>query len=309
MIKIALALLLAAFAGNALAADINIGPNGCSLGDAIKAANKDKVVGMCAKGSGVDSIIAPDGWVVTLNSDSPTITTSMTIRSDTSAGTFTIDGDHQHRVLKFTGIETDVTLQNLRIRNGKVGEFQDAGAGIRIVDATVRLDDSSLVENSQISRPARSASGISVTDGDLIIDRSTFDGNGRAPAIYSKNSSVRVTDSVFKANVSGIFSSGGNLLIEGSLIDADVGGVHATNTVIEIVNSTISSSVPQEFSGKYGINAGGMPITLNHVTLTEYAGFHNTLISVSNPLVSGCTGNYNVLLDTGNLIQKRVMGQ
>ncbi len=308
MIKIVLTLLLAVSAGNALAANINIGPNGCTLGDAIKAANQDKAVGMCAKGSGVDSIIAPDGWVVTLNSDSPTITTSMTIRSATPAGTFTIDGDRQHRVLKITGLSTDVTLQNLRIRNGKVGEFQDAGAGIRIVDATVRLENSSVTGNEQHFRPNRGASGISVTDGDLTIDHCTVEGNLRATAIYSEGSSVHVIDSVFKANSGTIGSYHGSLLIEGSLVDQEEvsAAVFGHDAVVEITNSTFSPSIPAQVQGRNALSFYESSfITLSNVTMAQHFQLHDATLSVSNSLLAGCSlQSTNVVRDTGNLNQK-----
>ena len=88
MYRLASILFIAAFSGDAFAANINIGPNGCTLADAITAANVNAPVGNCAAGSGSDFLIAPDGWVVTLTSDLPNIVSDMTIRSASPAEAF-----------------------------------------------------------------------------------------------------------------------------------------------------------------------------------------------------------------------------
>ena len=298
MIKRVLALFLAAFAGNALAANINIGPNGCTLSDAIDSANMNVAIGNCAPGSGSDFIIAPDNWVVTLNSDLPTIVTDMTFRSATAAGLFYINGDDRRRVLKITGNNTQVTLKRVHISGGKTQNSN--GAGIRIENATVRLEDSLVVANESANAPG---AGISVSNGDLTVDRSYVSVN-TGQGIYATDSSVHVVDSTISHNSAAAMSAyGSNLLIEGSLIDEGVAGIGGAQTVAEFVNTTFTDSIAGSYSTAQAFGfSGTSSVTLNHVTSRLYFRLDDSFLSASNSLLFTCQiFSTNLLLNTGNL--------
>jgi hypothetical protein len=71
------------------AAVITVGTGGCTLRDAIRAADADAARGDCPAGSGTDTINLPNGHVVLLNSDLPVINTPMTIQA--VSGEATVD--------------------------------------------------------------------------------------------------------------------------------------------------------------------------------------------------------------------------
>ncbi len=308
MIKIVLTLLLAASAGNALAANINIGPNGCTLADAIRSANTNSAVGNCASGSGSDFIIAPDGWVVTLNSALPTITSNLTIRSASSAGIFTIDGNDHHRVLKITGQNTNVTLLRVEIRNGKTSLVQSGGAGIRIENATVRLEKSSVVSND--SSAVYDGAGIYVTDGILTLDHSSVKSNYDR-GVTARESTVHVVDSTFSRNLkAGLAVWGGNLLVERSLIDEWGIGINGIATSAEIVNTTFAPAPKVEWRrGKSLYFTDSSFVSLNHVTMRTFLYFEWSILSVSNSLLADCENfRGNVALNSGNLFHSDSAG-
>lgn len=299
MNKLALLLFVAAIAGDALAANINIGPNGCTLADAITAANVNAPVGNCAAGSGTDFIIAPDGWVVTLTSDLPNIASDMTIRSASPAGLFFVLGNNQRRVFRITGANTEVTLLRVQVGGGKVnGE----GAGIRIDDATVRLEHSVVVANEAVNA---FADGIYVTGGDLTLDHSSILNNDGV-GVSATNSSVQVVDSEFRSNSRdgigvGLSLSNSNLLIERSLFDEDF-GVGGSQTVAQIVNSTFHTSVYPGFSPGSITFTNASFVTLNHVSARHALELFNSTLSITNSFVGTCDLTFaNVILDSNNL--------
>ncbi len=302
MIKIALTLLLAAFAGNALAANINIGPNGCTLADAIDSANMNVAIGNCAPGSGSDFIIAPDNWVITLNSPLPAIISNMTIRSATPAGLLYINGDYNYRGLKITGNNTNVTLQRVHISEGKinVSNLQNPGAGIRIKNATVRLEDSLVVRNGTAQHPD---SGIFMDGGDLTLVRSNVSSNA-GTGIFAQDGSVHVVDSVISRNAFiGMSVYRSNLLVEGSLFDESWGGAGGAQTVAEFVNTTFTDTASGSYyaSQAFGFSGSSL-VTLNHVTSRLYFRLDDSMLSASNSFLFTCVLQAsNVLLDTGNL--------
>jgi hypothetical protein len=292
-------LCLALTAGSAGAANINIGPNGCTLADAITAANLNAPVGNCAAGSGSDVIIAPDGWLVTLQSDLPNIASDMTIRSASPAGVFTILGNNQRRVLRITGSNTNVTLQRLVVGEGRTTTSD--GAGIRIDNATVRIEDSRISGNDATSA---TGDGIFVNGGDLTLHRTTVRANGNQ-GVRAINSSVHVIESTFYFNSNidfgfGLGVSGGSLLVERSLFD-EFGGITGSQTVAQIENSTFTylaggGYVPSAFSFR-----DATTLTINHVTTTTPFTMVDSFLSASNSFLGTCElFSTPVLLDTGN---------
>ena len=305
MRKPPLILGLALFAGNALAANINIGPNGCSLADAIRSANSDSAVGNCASGSGTDFIIAPDGWVVTLSSPLPTITSNLTIRSASDAGLFTIDGNGAHRVLKITGSGTGVTLQRLRITGGHTA-FPDAeqGPAIRIEDATVHLEDSIVSGNSGSSFKT---AGIFVTDGNLTISASAVQDN-TVTGLRVVDSTVHIVDSAFVSNgFAEMTLLSGSVAIEGSLIAAQRFAISAYEVVLDITNTTIQIAAPDEYARVIVTFWADAHVALSHVILgtggREVTEIYGTVHSASNSFIGRCElkSAGQVLLSTGNL--------
>ncbi|MFZ2237166.1 MAG: choice-of-anchor Q domain-containing protein [Dokdonella sp.] len=300
MNKLALILFVAAIAGDAFAANINIGPNGCTLADAISAANVNVPVGNCAAGSGSDFIIAPDGWVVTLTSDLPNIVSDMTIRSSTSAGIFYVLGNDQRRVFKVTGSNTELTLQRVEVGGGRVGLLDGYGAGMRIENATVRLEDSVVISNEDTQG---FGSGIFVTGGDLTLDRSTVRSNVNGPGVYAVNSSVHVVDSQFVQNPrGGLELSNSDLLVERSLFDERFFGIRGAQSTAQLINSTFATTIPN-LDGSPGsfLFSQTSVVSINHVTTVTEFDVRDSFLSASNSVVVRCNlVASTILLNTGN---------
>jgi hypothetical protein len=116
-----LALLLALGQAPALAATINVG-SGCSLVNAITAANTDNAIGLCPAGSGADTIVLPVNSTHTLTqinnqfvgpSGLPVITSPITIAGNRST------------IARSTGAGTP----DFRILQGAMGLVFDLGLG------------------------------------------------------------------------------------------------------------------------------------------------------------------------------------
>ncbi|MGB0132566.1 choice-of-anchor Q domain-containing protein [Dokdonella sp.] len=303
MSRILLALGIALLAGNSKAANINIGPNGCTLEDAITAANVNAAIGNCAAGSGSDSIIAPDGWVVTLNSDLPPIASDMTIRSASAGGVFYILGNDERRVLRITGSNTDVTLLRVEIGGGKTGSLDGAGAGIRIENANVSLVDSAIVSNEYTQGPG---SGIYVIGGDLVLERTRVVANEGGGAVSAQNASVHVVDSLFSRNPRGAISvANSTLLVERSLIDENEFGIGGSQSVAEFINTTFASTVPNPDFPPTAFSFNNFSsVTLNHVTSSYKFMLTDSILSASNSALGICElFTTNVVLNTNNLFQ------
>lgn len=290
---------LALGAGSTWAANINIGPNGCSLADAIAAANVNAPVGNCAAGSGADFIIAPDGWVVTLQADLPTIASDMTIRSASPAGVFYILGNGDRRVLRITGNNTNVTLRRLEIGGGRTTSSD--GAGIRIDNATVRIEDSTIINNDATNAIG---DGIYVNDGDLTLYRTAVRANGNQ-GVSARDSSVHIIESTFHFNSEiefgyGLSVSGGSLLVERSLFDEFV-GITGGQTVAQIENSTFTYLGGEGYIPSAFRFSTATTLTLNHVTTTTLLRMVDSFLSASNSFLGPCElFSTPVLLDTGN---------
>lgn len=312
------------------AANINFGPNGCTLQDAIRSANNDNAVGNCASGSGYDVLIAPDVWEITLNGRLPTISTDMTIRTATNSGLLSISGDNDHAVMQITGQSTDVLLERVIIKEGNTTSTK--GAGIQIIDASVVLRDSYIAFNS--SR-ARFGAGIYIDEGELDIENSFLEYNSirnteansaKGGALYAKNSVVTIVGSRFVGNdaksrlenIDGelkywdidfgasVFMEGGNLSISDSLFSEDDSAVHGEAVVAEITNSTFNRSQVINWHDQRGhvFFAETSALTLNHVTIKAALRVENTILQMSNSILQGdCNigASTSWIVDAGNL--------
>jgi uncharacterized repeat protein (TIGR01451 family) len=154
---------------------------GCSLHDAIVAANDDVAVGDCPAGSGADTIRIVPSVEIDLQQPLPTIDSVVTIESadsltrtiSSSAGSLTTPG----RLFDIDG--GVVTMRRLTLTGGILWTLlRDGGAGIRIRNGTVTLEHC-VMEGNGIS-------SVSVGGG----------------AILARNAEVNIRDSVLQDNFS-----------------------------------------------------------------------------------------------------------
>jgi hypothetical protein len=329
VLLITLLLLGLQISGPVMAAQIDFGPNGCTLQDAIRSANNDAATGNCAAGSGHDVLVSPDFWSIVINSQLPTITTDMTITTTSASGLLTVSGDDLHAIMKITGIDTEVTLERVSLTEGNANLIK--GAGLHIEDAQVTLSDCVVSENRSI---ARFGGGVYIEDGVLVVDNCSFEDNqirnteathANGGAIYAQNSVVSISRSRFVGNdawqrlqsIDGdlrywdkgfgasVFMNGGDLTVEESLFSEDDSAVHGTATIADISNSTFNrlSSGYHDYRGHvYFDNSASL--NLNHVTMKSSFFIEDSILIMTNSILRGdCNiqASTSWVVDAGNL--------
>ena len=178
-----LAFLLALGQAPALAATINVG-GGCTLIDAITAANNNAATGGCTAGSAADTLVLPAGSTHTLTQSHdggpnglPLVTSAITIAGNGS--TITCDpGAPQFRIL---GVATngDLTLQETTLSGGASGA---GGGGGMYNDGNLTLTKSTVSGNS-----AGFGGGV-FNGGNLTLTNSTVSGNSAGSGGGVRNS-------------------------------------------------------------------------------------------------------------------------
>ncbi len=304
------------------AAIILVEPGGCDLKDAIRSANADTPRGDCTAGFGADTIITPDDWFVTIDSTLPTINTDITIRTITESGLLQISGDDEHRIMRISGSNTEVTLTRVKLFNGsRPSAISNGGGAIRITDASVTLNDCEISDNFGI---AVNGAGIYIEDGYLEINSSRFFANilefGESPfdthgaGLYAKDSEVHINDSRFFRNLysinvpggSSMYIKRGSLNMQRTLIDEEQDGVLLDDTNTTIENSTFArSSINQTAFNNELLHArNNTQLRMNHVTLSNSQGFWaiDSTLDVTNSILGECNDDGSTWLrDDGNL--------
>ncbi|MCF6318237.1 MAG: DUF11 domain-containing protein [Proteobacteria bacterium] len=327
-LKLIFLILFTLISNGLYAATISFGPNGCTLQDAIRSANTDSAVGNCSAGSGSDVLVAPDVWNKTLNSVLPTITSDMTIRTATASGLLEIYGD-ANRIFRVTGNNTNFTLQRVRLRRGGATSAINAGGAMRIINASVNIQDSFFVENrSYVGK----GGAIFIRDGELTIDNTEFYRNGTfntgnidipfGGAIYAKDSILDIDQSNFLLNEAkygfssrlliyeqrgqgaSIFMDGGELNINASLFRENNTGISANGAVATIINSTFLRIGTNYIFVKRLIDfKDSSVLTLNHVTMATPVLVQDSILIMTNSILRGeCLfSSADWIIDVGNI--------
>ncbi len=316
------------------AVNINFGPNGCTLQDAIRSANNDSAVGNCSAGSGHDILISPDFWEITLSSRLPTISSDMIIKTTTNSGLLKISGDNDHAVMKITGQDTDVMLERVWITEGNANLIR--GAGIHIEDADVTLSSTIVSFNRSV---ARYGGGIYIKDGVIDIENSYLEYNqirntelnaSYGGALYAKDSVVTISSSRFVFNdarysldnINGdlqyweigygasVAMDGGELTIVDSLFSEDDSAVYGESAVATIENSTFNRSKAINWHDQRGhvFFKDTSALTLNHVTIKAALRVQDSILTMTNTILRGdCNIAESTawIVDAGNLYNTR----
>ena len=130
------------------ATTIFVGNGGCTLNDAIRAANADAGRGNCPAGNGTDVINVPDNFMITTTSPLVTISSAMTIETTTDSGNALIFNDGSSRVMRIANAN-NVSLRNLTISGGVLNTLgSSGGAGILITNSSVDLFNVNINHNT-----------------------------------------------------------------------------------------------------------------------------------------------------------------
>ena len=283
---------------------------GCTLYDAIIAANTDSESGRCPAGRGADLIRLTED--ITLDRELPAITTSIAIEGNGNE----ISGDNSYRILEVDGATVDI--HNLTLADGHSGT--DGGAIYAHSSATLSVSASRFIRNgSNENGGAIAVTGLSSASiyGSSFIENENSRGD-KAPT-----------------GIGGAIYAGGVMtlqVISSSLIDnaAHSGGAIGvfSSEVVEIRNSTISENRARYFGGGIYFNYANNYATpgisddvlaeMTHLTIVDNVagadggGIHTIYvhelggtIRLTNSLLAGnrrgdCVTPLN--LDIGNLI-------
>ncbi|MGH8478886.1 MAG: hypothetical protein ACREXK_04755 [Gammaproteobacteria bacterium] len=195
-----IALLCALGQAPALAATINVG-GGCTLIDAITAANTDAAAGGCIAGNGADTLVLVAGSTHTLTAaydgggnGLPEVTSVITI--DGNGSTIARDPSApQFRILE-VGPGGDLTLQETTVSGGAASDGN--GGGVYSYDGTLTLTNSTVSGNTA---SGCCGGGISNFNGAVTLRNSTVSGNSAAFAGGGIDSSTLImTNSTVSAN-------------------------------------------------------------------------------------------------------------
>lgn len=250
------------------AATITVG-GGCTLVDAITAANTDSPTGGCTAGSGADNIILSGGTysLTTVNNTAgdgygnglPLITTEMTIEGN--GATIQRTGAPEFRLFEVAS-GGNLTLEQVTVQGGQIStSLADApeihGGGLLVTaGGTLTVRDSTITGNTVINTSLTgsggnyryaSGGGISAYGGTVIIENSTITNN--------------------EANAYSSYGVGGGISARGG------GSMTATNCTItgNLANNGTSGSGGGTDAGGGGgafVGMNGSSLNLNFCTIT-----------------------------------------
>lgn len=229
-----LALLLTLGQAPALAATINVGAGGCTLVDAITAANTNAAVGSCPAGSGPDTLVLPTGSTHTLTSINnstfgatglPVIRSRITIQGNNSTIRRT-SGAPEFRIFAANG-SGNLTLQQTTVNGGSTYNVF----------------------------PYASGGGIANYGGIVTLTNSTVSGNNTAPfgtgggGVFNNNGTLTLTNSKVSGNSSrygGGILNVGIMTLAGSTVSGNFGyfggGIYNFNGTLKLTDSTVSGN-------------------------------------------------------------------
>jgi hypothetical protein len=253
-----------AFAAAIVVTADDVGGSGCSLRDAIEAANTNTAVGSCNAGdSGLD-LISLGGQTYVLNSGEVTITEDLIISGVVST-TSIIDADQQNRLLYVTngsavtltqvtlqrGLETeggalyvdsgDVTLLDGRIYNN----IAPYGGGVFVgtSGASFTLESGTIISNTAPEDADLQAGG-----GGVYVDRGTFTMNG---GVIRDNLATTAVGNSFPGG--GLQVDSGTATLNGGQIINNTafrgGGAIVNGGVLNLVGTLIVSNTATAYGG------------------------------------------------------------
>ncbi|MFH2010388.1 MAG: choice-of-anchor Q domain-containing protein [bacterium] len=290
---------------------------GCSLREAIEAANTDSAFGGCTAGSGDDVISVPAGtYALTLAgagedaNATGDLDLSSNIELQGAGRTLTVlDGGDLDRVLHILPGAT-VQLRGLTVRNGNV-----AGDGGGILSLSVAtLEDVAVHNNVATGNGGGIRATLSLTllrcdiRGNEARDAGAAGGGG---GIYAVSTTLRIERSLLFDNLSAVSVGGGLLAVTSTvtLLNSTIsgnsaawhgGGIYSSFSSLSISHCTIAWNVGD--LGDNGAVGGGVRIS------SGTAAVKNTILA-GNQVIRGASGSHDcastvVISSAGyNLIQ------
>ena len=290
-VSVCASIALFALAAPIFAADIAIDA-GCTLADAIAAANTDAAVGGCQAGDGADVItLSAD---ITLEAELPRINTEITVEG----GDYSISGALAYRIFYVEASGT-LTIKQLTLVDGRSGPENAPGlwsgkGGAIYNEGKLNITDSAFSRNAAGMGGAISNRGVTSVYGSTFVENSAYAGSGAIENLAGAKLNVR--ESQFLNNdghAGGAIANLGSLLLTDSLLElnrADYGGaIHSIGVSIiqgsnmtfnfaeaggAIVNSGEQTIVESHFAGNYSVQEGGAILNSrkSSISQTVFAG-------------------------------------
>lgn len=238
---------------------------GCSLREAVQAANSDAPFGGCSQGSGADVITMPSGTYGFALGGSESATMGYIGIGDLDVdgvltivgqGHPTIDGNSRDRIFELNDSGDSLTLRGLILTDGY---GLAAGGAIKAVAATLSLVDVVVSLNTASDGSSADGGGIWAAASTVSIAGSEITGNSAAPG------------PTFPSDGGGIWAVGTTLTVTDSLIGANTaqrsgGGIHTIDArSTTLTNVAILSNKAMDGDGISITGAGNA--TLTNVTI------------------------------------------
>jgi CSLREA domain-containing protein len=290
------------------------GDTGCSLREAVEAANTDAAFGGCHRGSGADTIkLGPHRYVLTIppgvtadnRSGDLNVTQAVTVLGASSATT-RIDGDATDRI--FFNASSPLTLKRMTLLNGNTdgdgGAIYQEGGTMTAVGVVVSGNTSTgygggiyaAATNVGLHNVVLSGNHGGSFGGGLFISGA---GGGATQVTIDSTS---IVSNAATGNGGGIFTEDATLTVTRSLltrnhaIDGD-GILSAGSGTVKIFSSTITNNGNNVEGGK----GGG---------IRNYASMTLVNVTISANLASNAAGDGGNIYNTGTLVSRdTLMGE
>lgn len=289
------AVLVAMATPPARALTITVG-GGCTLMDAIVAAESDTATVGCTAGNGSDTVVLGGGTYLlnsTYGSALPPITTPITISGNGAV----LDGEAKVRVLEVEGGELQLLTATV------TGGTAASGGGIYNNSGTITITSSTISGNS-----ASSGGGIYNNGGTVTITSSTISGNSASGGggVYNHDGGLTLTQSTISGNTAtrggGIYNlgtqaAGATVTVQGGSLMAnsasrDGGGIAnlaGQGSTAELTVENVDTRQNQASQGG-AISVGGLSSSSVVVTVSDSAISANTVTAGGGALALASDG-------------------
>ncbi len=251
-------------------ADSTLNDGGCTLREAIIAANTETAsgaaAGECVRGTGADTIVIAtslSGGTILLASTLPHIEGDLTINGSALTSKLTIDGANSYKIF-YIDPDVVVLMSSLIIAHGYDDNGVTPGGGIYNA-GTLTITGSVFSGNfSQFGGGITSAGTLTITNSTFSGNSASFQGGG----ILNSTGTLTVTNSTFSGNnagdTGGGISNGDHLILNNSTFSGNSatshgGGIYSSNE-LAMINTIVANSS----SGGDCYNDGGSISTNIH---------------------------------------------
>lgn len=254
----------------ARAATIQIGSS-CSIAEAIQAAETDTAVGGCVAGDQADELVIPGGTEEVWTSAPTTISTELTLRTDSGRATIRRDTSAAYFTLFMLTPSAVVTLLDVSLRDG----VSDDSAGCVLVPQGASFTARRAIFDGCGLSPANAAglpAGAIRNGGNMLLD-----------SCLIVNTTTNTTEAALRTN------GGTTTLVNTTVTASTASGIRHWNGTLELVHSTVVGNGAFDVRIRAGRVANARNSVVQNVE-GSWAATEGSLLSVS-PLLGPLQDN------------------